>query len=161
VVTHSSTVDAVVDASKLLNHEINHLLHALLVRDVHFEGRSVVFFVGCVLFALLGRGFCRLLIHVCEYDHLCPGFGQGEGGLLADAPSGLNSSLAMYMRVNKLVLPTPTTSATPSSCVPEIIVDVDGVQVPGVFALIEAEGRRKCLRNVELNENRGFFLGFR
>lgn len=88
--THSCSVDGIVQPSELLNDKVNHGLHAVLVGYVDGEVGGLVFGVRGVLLAFFGGGSGCFSVHVGEDDDTGACFGEGEGGLLADATAGLD-----------------------------------------------------------------------
>ncbi len=58
-VTHPGSIDGVVEAAELSDHVVHHILHRLVVLDVHCKARSLVVFVARILLAFFRRGFRR------------------------------------------------------------------------------------------------------
>lgn len=89
--TYSSTVDGVVDASKLLHRGGDEVVHALLVGDVHLDRDGSILCEFGVSLALLGSLPRAFVVDVREDDAVHTGLRVGKGGLFADARGGLST----------------------------------------------------------------------
>lgn len=87
--TYARAIDGVVETTELLDHEVYHVLHGLVVLHIHLECGGAIAFVRGVFFAFFGRLFGPFFIHVGEDDGAGSGFGKGEGGFFSNAPSRL------------------------------------------------------------------------
>lgn len=83
--THSGTVDSEVDATKLLDHTVDHLLNAVLVGNIHLDNEGLICSVLSVLSALLCGLLSALLVQIRKGDALDTSFGKRDSRFFADA----------------------------------------------------------------------------
>lgn len=89
MITYTSTVHSIVDASELLHHQINHGLHAGLVRDIHLDSKCLEVGMLGVLLTFLRSLFSALLIQIRKGNALYTGLCKRKGSLFADSGRGL------------------------------------------------------------------------
>lgn len=87
--THPSTVDSIVNPTKLFDNTIHHFSDFTLVGNVHFDGKGLILGVSGVLPALLRSIPSALLVEICERNALDAGFSQCDRCFSADTSCGL------------------------------------------------------------------------
>lgn len=83
--THSGTVDSVVNATKLLDHPADHLLYSVLVGHIHLDNKGLVCRVLGILPTLLCGLLGALLVQIRESDAFDTSFGKCDRRFFADA----------------------------------------------------------------------------